>query len=164
MEIQKEIRKKSVKNIMLKIKNIKKIKDTELIAANIESGILKFTSEYVEANNLPFLIEDIYLQKIDELINLLDNNIIDNILNKKIDPKKIAFMKEEELNPSKFKKIKDKKKKISEIEDKDTSVNFYKCKKCGGNRTKIRELQVERGDEPYNIFITCLDCGYVEKQ
>ena len=38
------------------------------------------------------------------------------------------------------------------------------CKKCGGNRSKVKELQVDRGDEPTNIFITCLDCGHVEKQ
>ena len=41
---------------------------------------------------------------------------------------------------------------------KENLVNFYKYKKFGDNKTKIIELQVERGDEPYNIFITYLDC------
>ena len=172
MDIDKNIRKKNVKNIILKIRNIindNKInisKDTNIenISALIESGILKFSMEYTETNNTPFLLEPTYNEKTNNILQVINKHIIEAIINKLIEPKKLAFMRDRELNPNKFKKIKQKKNKISELKDKTGEVNLYTCKKCGGNRTKVKELQIERGDEPTNFFITCLDCGHVEKQ
>ena len=57
-----------------------------------------------------------------------------------------------------------KKKKEDDIINNPKSVSSYKCKNCGGKRTKIKEEQILRADEPATVIITCLDCGYVEKQ
>ena len=172
MLIENNIRKKNVKNIMNKIKlivdtnkiSLPKDFSNEKVSAMIESGCLKFSMEYTETNNVSFLIETIYNDKVDNIINSLNKYILNAIISNKIEPNQIALMKEEELNPKKFSEINKKKKKISELKENQGEVNMYTCKKCGGNRTKVKELQIERGDEPTNFFITCLDCGYVEKQ
>ena len=172
MYIEDNIRKKNVKNIMNKIKlivdtnklSLPKDFSNEKVSAMIESGCLKFSIEYTESNNVSFLIETIYNDKVDSIINILNKDIIDAIIKNTIEPKNLALMKEEELNPKKFSEINKKKQKISELKENQGEVNMYTCKKCGGKRTKVKEMQIERGDEPTNFFITCLDCGYVEKQ
>ena len=167
MEIEDYDRKKNVKNIILKIKDLKNNipKDKlENVAANIEVSVLNFSKEYVEANNLPYLLDSIYNDKLTNIMSLISLELIEEILKDNIPANKIAFMNDSDLNPKKFKEFFKKRKKIDEIKDNTTVVTAYKCKKCGGNRSKVKELQVDRGDEPTNIFITCLDCGHVEKQ
>ena len=159
-------RKKNVKNIMLKFEELgfKDRVKNEKEAANIEYSVLEFSKEYVETNNIEFMLEQVYNDKIEEFINLLSKELITKIFEKIIDSKKIAFMKEDELNPQKFSKVKSKKKKEDDIINNPKSVSSYKCKNCGGKRTKIKEEQILRADEPATVIITCLDCGYVEKQ
>ena len=172
MEIDSNIRKKNVKNIMIKFIDILKEnniykdnkKDIEEISALIESGILKFSIEYAEANNTPFLLESIYSDKVYNITSLFNLEVIESILNKIIEPKELAFFSEEDLNPKKFREFNKKKNKIKEIKDNQTTVSAYTCKKCKGNRTTTKEIQIQRGDEPTTFFIKCLDCGYVEKQ
>ena len=159
-------RKKNVKNIMLKFEELGFTHrvENEKEAANIEHSILEFSKEYVETNNIEFMLEQVYNEKIEEFINVISKELIIKIFNKIVDSKKIAFLKEEDLNPQKFNKIKSKKKKEDEIINNPKSVSSYKCKNCGGKRTKIKEEQILRADEPATVIITCLDCGYVEKQ
>ena len=35
----------------------------------------------------------------------------------------------------------------------------YKCKACGGTKTKTSEMQTRSADEPMTLYITCLNCG-----
>ena len=36
---------------------------------------------------------------------------------------------------------------------------MYKCKACGGTKTKQSEMQTRSADEPMTLYITCLNCG-----
>ena len=97
-----------------KIKREKILKDLSLKfntehARDIEQSIYIFSQNYADDNGTPFLLENIYSSKADEILNLLNNKnlmfIIQAIKKGNIDPKKIAFMKPAELNPDKFKDI-----------------------------------------------------------
>ena len=73
-------------------------------------------------------------------------------------------MAEQELNPNKFSKIRNKNKKIKEIKESKNTITVFECPKCKSRNSKVKELQLEIADEPYDIFIECLDCGHVVRQ
>ena len=153
-----------------KIKREKILKDLSLKfntehAKDIEQSIYIFSQKYADDNGTPFLLENIYGSKADEILNLLNNKnlmfIIQAIKKGNIDPKKIAFMKPAELNPDKFKDI-IKKKEVEEMRLNDKgSTSTFECKKCKKSKTSVVEKQVRSGDEPATLFITCLECGHV---
>ena len=134
-------------------------------AKDIEESIYKFSQNYADDNGTPFLLENIYDSKSDEILCILSNKnlmyIVQAIKKGNIDPKKIAFMKPADLNPEKFKDI-IKKKQVEEmrIEDKG-STSTFKCEKCKKNKCSVVEKQIRAGDEPATLFITCLECGNV---
>ena len=134
-------------------------------AKDIEQSIYIFSQKYADDNGTPFLLENIYDSKSDEILNILNDKnlmfIIQAIKKGNIDPKKIAFMKPVELNPEKFKEI-IKKKEVEEMRLKDKgSTSTFECKKCKKSKTSVVEKQVRAGDEPATLFITCLECGHV---
>ena len=80
---------KSCKLVETKSKNeIKKLID------DIEYSIYKFSKEYAEFNNTPYLIISIYENKsseiLDEILNQNSKYLLNALLNKTINPKKIA--------------------------------------------------------------------------
>ena len=134
-------------------------------AKDIEQSIYIFSQKYADDNNTPFLLENIYDSKSDEIMCILDNKnlmyIIQAIKKGNIDPKKLAFLKPAELNPSKFKDI-IKKKEVEEMRLKEKgSTSTFECKKCKKSKCSVVEKQVRSGDEPATLFITCLECGHV---
>ena len=135
------------------------------IAKDIEQSIYIFSQKYADDNGTPFLLENIYDSKADEILSILNDKnlmfIIQAIKKEDIDPKKIAFMKPSELNPGKFKEI-IKRKEVEEMRLKEKgSTSTFECKKCKKNKTSVVEKQVRSGDEPATLFITCLECGHV---
>lgn len=144
--------------------NIKK-KINSLIAKDIENSIYIFSEKYADDNGTPFLIDNIYDTKAEEVLCILNNNnlkyIIKGINENKIDPKKFAFLKPAELNPEKFSDI-IKKKQKEEMRMSDIGVSSaFECEKCKKNKCSIVEKQIRSGDEPATAFITCLECGHV---
>jgi DNA-directed RNA polymerase subunit M/transcription elongation factor TFIIS len=151
-------------NIDIRQKNIKifeKIISSKKNAENIENSIYNFTNEYIQINNLPFLIEEIYNNKINDIITFLKNNYSDKYVIDLIETKsdKIAFLTEAELAPEKYNEIL-KKKKIYNLKN-NVGSNAFECKKCKKKNTKITQKQTRSGDEPPSTFITCLECGNV---
>ena len=125
------------------------------IAIKVEEGIFNFSSEYSENNGTPFLLQQIYETKSEEIVKILEGKtlkfIIDSINNDKIKPERIAFMRKSELIPQlqKEKKVKEKK-----------GSNIFKCEKCKKRNTSITELQIQRADEPATQIVTCLECSH----
>lgn len=163
MEIDKDIRKK--KNKQLK-KSLKKFlgKKYNNIIEKIEKGIFEFSVNYSEVNNTPFLLENIYKTKFDEILCILTGNnqkyFIQSILNGKIKPYDIAFLKPDELNPDKYEDIK-KKKEIEEFKkNNEATTDAYKCSKCGKKKCTVTEKQTRSGDEPATVFVECVECGH----
>jgi DNA-directed RNA polymerase subunit M/transcription elongation factor TFIIS len=124
------------------------------VSKDVEEGIYKFSIEYAENNGTPFLSEQIYKTKGDEIIKILEGKtlqfIITSIKNNKINPKKIAYMRKSELVP-----ILDNDKNKLKIKGSD----IFECKKCKKRNVLIDEKQTRAADEPATQFITCLECG-----
>lgn len=155
MELSNDIRKDTIKKIS-KIFNKK-------ISEEIEDGIYDFSSQYAENQGTPFLIEQIYNDKLEEIICQFENkgnSLIDDIKKNKIDAKLIAHMKPQELNPEKYEKI-TKKKELEEYnKNNKASTDIFKCSKCKKRKCSITEKQVRAGDEPATTFVKCLECGH----
>ena len=134
------------------------------IALDVEQSIYIFSQKYADDNGTPFLLEEIYDSKVNEINNILNSKnlmfVIQAIKKGNIDPKKIAFMKPAELNPEKFKDIIKKEVEEMRLNDKG-STSTFECKKCKKSKTSVVEKQVRAGDEPATLFITCLECGHV---
>ena len=130
-------------------------------------SIYKFSEDYAESNNTPFLLENIYISKSEELYCLLNTNLqmsIKAINTKKIDPKTIANIRQNELNlllaNKQYVDIIKKRELNMMLSEKKGSTAF-ECKKCKKRKCSITEKQTRAADEPATQFITCLECGHV---
>lgn len=147
-------------------KNIKKISELldEKYAKKIEESVYNFSKEYTEDNETPFLLESVYSDKFNEIINLLINKksafLIQAIKSNKIDASKIANMRPDELNPDKYDKIL-KKKELEEFKKTNQATSsIYKCPKCKERKSTITQKQTRSADEPATLYIECKSCGY----
>ncbi len=139
-----------------------------IISKDFEESIYNFSLDYAENNNTPFLLENIYLSKADELFCLLTGNnlqkIIKAIKDGKIKPINIATMRQTELNlllsNKQFVDIIKKRELNMMLSEKKGSTAF-ECKKCKKRKCSITEKQTRAADEPATQFITCLECGHV---
>ena len=114
---------------------------------------------------MPFLLDSIYVDKFNEIYNLLLNNKSKFLINalelEKIDPSKIANMRPDELNPDKYKKI-IQKKELEDYKKKNIiTSSAYKCPKCGERKITVTERQTRAADEPTTIYKECNVCGYI---
>lgn len=137
-------------------------------ATNLEKGIYNYTIKYCIENNIlkqwqnkDFVL--IYLQKLKSIIfNLKNNEILNDIKNKKYKVHELAFMSHYEIRPDiwksliEIKKIKDENKFATRIE---ASTDDFKCNKCKSKKCSYYQLQTRSADEPMTTFVTCLDCG-----
>lgn len=154
MNLSKEIRDKERKKI-------KKLTSKKL-ADDIEESIYKYSEELAENNNTPFLLEGIYSTRSTEILTLIkdSNFILKAIKEKKIDPKRIAFLSPDELNPERYKEAKQKQEMEENTKKKQASTNAYTCPKCKARRSKVKQKQTRSADEPATTYVTCLECGY----
>ena len=147
-------------------KNIKKISEIieNKIAKEIEDSIYKFSKEYTEMNDLPYLLDSIYSDKFNEIFNLLINKkstfLIKALKEGKIDASKIALMRPDELNPEKYDTI-IKKKELEENKKKNQATSStHKCPKCKERNSTVTQKQTRAADEPATIYIECKTCGH----
>lgn len=129
----------------------------------IELSIYNFSIDYANLNDTPSLIEQIYESKSEEIINLLNDKeiyLFKAIKEGVIDVSKIGFMKPTELNPDKYNKIINKKKKEEDKINNQATSTVYTCKKCKKNKCQVTQRQTRSADEPATTFVTCIECGY----
>jgi transcription elongation factor S-II len=163
MEVTQKLRDESIKKISKIFAKKPKKKEKEL-ATKMEKSIYDFSYDYAENNNTPFLFQNIYETKVDEIICTLESDttksVVKALVSGKIDASKIAILKPEELNPEKYEKIL-KKKEIEEFKKKNKATsNAFKCSKCKKRKCEVVEKQIRAGDEPATVFVTCLECGH----
>lgn len=150
-----------------KIINQLKKKLNDKIAEEIEKSIYDFSIDYAESNGTPYLVESIYETKSDEILCQLNNKdsdyLVKGLQEKKIDGKKIAYMKQEELNPEKFENI-IKKREMEEYKKNNTSgSSVFTCVKCKKSNCQVTQKQLRAGDEPPTTIVICLECGHTFK-
>jgi len=150
------------------LKNLEKIVDDKKIAQQVEESIYQWSLEYIETNMIPeFMSDNIYQDKVNEIIQNLDTkfnpNLLKRIKSNKIDATKIAFAKPEELFPEKYEEILKKKAIEKAKKENQASSNLFKCPKCKARKSRVEQRQTRSGDEPVTTFVTCLECGNVMK-
>jgi DNA-directed RNA polymerase subunit M/transcription elongation factor TFIIS len=137
------------------------------IAKDIENSIYKYSKEYAEIQDTPYLLEQIYDDKANQILcqilNQESNYLTKALKDKKIDGSNIAFMKPEELDPEKYESI-IKKREMEEYKKNNTSgTSAFTCVKCKKSRCQVSQKQTRAGDEPPTTFVTCLECGHTFK-
>jgi len=141
------------------------------LSIKIEAGIFEYTLLYPYIKSIDeLLLSAIYNDSLNDIIQLFRQDssiynckIVDDILNKNINPQQLAFMSANELNPEKWEIFKTKRDRIEEKKHNMSTTDIYKCYKCGHNKCQITEKQTRSGDESMTTFITCKNCGNVWK-
>jgi DNA-directed RNA polymerase subunit M/transcription elongation factor TFIIS len=145
------------------VKEFSKILNNK-IAKEIEESIFAFAKEYTDTNETPFLIDLVYSDKFNEIIDLLNNKkstfLVEALKNGKIDGSKIATMRPDELNPDKYEKILKKKEEEEQKKKNQATSSIYKCPKCKEKKVTITQKQTRSADEPATLYIECKSCGH----
>ena len=150
------------------VKQINEIVKDEKISKEIEDSIHRWTEEYTESNMTPeFMFENFYNDKLSDILKNLDikynSFLLEAIKNKKIKSTDVAFLKPEEIFPEKFDSLLKKKKLEQAIKDNKATTDVFKCPKCKKRKSTIDQKQVRAGDEPMTTFVTCVECGHVQR-
>ena len=147
-------------HIELSFKNINNHFNKKITQEIIDS-IAEFTNTYVEVNESPYLINDIYNSKVSELLNLFDSSdyLKTMIENKTILPSNICLLKPYELDPDRYKNIIEKK-AYEHNKKSQKGANIFSCKKCHQSNCDVTQKQTRSADEPATTFVTCLECGF----
>lgn len=124
-----------------------------------------YCNEYAENNNCQFLLDEIIQTKVSFFQEIMtnDNFIKESIKNKTIDPSKICYMNQEDIEPSKYKQILEKRELEEYRKNNQATSNAFKCKKCGERRCQVTQKQTRSGDEPATTYVECMECGYTFK-
>ena len=145
----------------------------EALANNIEINIFNYTVNECKERNIvrkwdnKYFVQ-IYTDKFRSLynninpINDTNKKILDDIKNKEISTKNIAFMTHQELKPHLWKKLIDAKmERDNNIGKSDELVatDEFTCFKCKKNKCTFYQLQTRGADEPMTTFVSCLICG-----
>ena len=107
----------------------------------------------------------IYKDRLRSLYFNLNNTAIEflkDIRDGKIKMRDICKISHQEMNPSVWTKLIDKKlKRDKNIAEGDvrSATDEYKCYKCKKRKCTYYQLQTRSADEPMTTFITCLNCG-----
>ena len=144
------------------VDKIKKIINNKSKSEEIQKSVENFSINYAEENGTPFLLNDIYDTKINEIIHTLETNqdLVKNINENKINLAEIANLRPHELNPDKYEKIIKKKEEEDYKKNNQATTDLYKCPKCKKRKTIVTEKQTRAGDEPATVFVECKECGY----
>ena len=156
-----EFRANIQKRLYEKIKNKKMSKE-------LEEGIYEYSCK--EANMLKLIIRwdnpnftQLYIDRLRSIyVNLKNNKLLANLKKKELQPKVLAFMTHQEMNPELWEEYIEKKRKRDASKytnNMQASTDMFTCRKCKSKRCTYYELQTRSADEPATIFVTCLDCG-----
>jgi transcription elongation factor S-II len=152
-------------NIRKKIDNIL---HNEKNSLNLEKGIHNWALK--EATNRkvvkkwdnPYFAQ-LYLDRLRTIyFNLKKPELLEQIKNGEITPQTLAFMTHQEMDPSHWKELIERKTKRDASKfttNLQASTDMFTCKKCRSKKCTFYELQTRSADEPATIFVTCLDCG-----
>lgn len=148
------------------IEKINKILKNKTQSKKIENSIFDFSNNYAQDNNLQEIINNIYLHKLDDILNNIDNssNIKNNFLFKQIksnnlDLNNLASLPPKKLFPEKWKSIIDRIEYIEYKKKNMATTDIFKCNKCSKRKCTFYQLQTRSADEPMTTFVNCLVCS-----
>ena len=123
-----------------------------------EAGFRKIVKKW---ENPPFV--QLYVDRLRSLFTNLNNeDILKSIKNDELKVQAYAFMTHQEMIPSHWKELLEKKALLenSKFEtDLVANTDMFTCGKCKSKKCSYYTMQTRSADEPETIFISCLDCG-----
>ena len=135
------------------------------ISNKIEKSIYNFSKNFC-LNNKEFNIEDIYLDKITNILsNINTDNEIKNtyflkgILNGNINIDTICNLKPWQIFPEKWEKLINRNILIEEKKKNFSTTNIFKCNKCKKRKCSVYQKQTRSADEPMTTFVHCIVCS-----
>ena len=133
----------------------------DITLERVMEGLVEFTAKYIETNDCAFLVNDIFINKVTEIIDTMkkSNYLGDIITEGYILPEEIGYMKPHELCPERFKNIIEKK-AYEHKQKKNKGSNIFSCKKCKQSNCDVTQKQTRSADEPATTFVKCLECGF----
>lgn len=146
------------------INEINKIFKNNSISKKIETSIYNYSVDYTNTYNMSYLIDNIYNNKSDDILGYLNYNefLKSAILENKINPEQLAFLKSEELSPDLYESI-IKKRELEEYNKNNVKgSSVFTCSKCKKANCSITQKQMRAADEPPTVIVTCLECGNVQ--
>lgn len=128
-------------------------------------NLYNYCNEYAENNNCIFLLDEIVQTKISFFKEIMTKNdyLLNSIKDKKIDPSKLCYMNQEDIEPDKYKQILEKRELEEYRKNNQATSDAFKCKKCGERRCQVTQKQTRSGDEPATTFVECMECGFLFK-
>jgi len=101
----------------------------------------------------------------DIIFNLKRNKELkERMLSGSLPPEILVSMTNDELAS---KKLKDKRSQVKKYNmtahllnpyETEANTSEYKCEKCGSRKCIFKMVQMDRGDEPLEVFVTCISC------
>ena len=131
----------------------------------IEDSVYNFSSDYVEKNCVQEIIQDIYMNKLDDILANIDSSKLNNnyllnaILKNEIDLNDIANLQPHHLFPENWKKIIDRRVLIEDKKKNMSTTDIFECRKCNKRKCSVYQMQTRSADEPMTTFVNCLTCG-----
>ena len=131
----------------------------------IEDSVYNFSNDYVQKNSVEEIIEDIYLNKLDDILANIDSSKLNNtyllnaILHNEINLNDIANLQPHHLFPDKWKKIIDRRILIEDKKKNMSTTDIFECRKCNKRKCSVYQMQTRSADEPMTTFVNCLTCG-----
>jgi len=127
----------------------------------VMEGLVEFALKYIDTNDCAFLINDIFTNKVDELITVMkDSDYLGEMISSGyVLPEELGYMKPHELCPEKYKSIIEKK-AYEHNQKKNKGSNIFSCKKCKQSNCEVTQKQTRAADEPATTFVKCLECGF----
>lgn len=137
-------------------------------AINLEKGIFNSAlSEATEKNVVkkwdnPHFVR-IYIDRLRSIwMNMQRPEVAKLVTTGKVKPHIIATMTHQELLPTRWEKLIQKKKDRDEeryAPKLEANTDSYTCRKCGSKECSYYQLQTRSADEPMTTFVTCISCG-----
>lgn len=160
-------------------RKLKSVIEDESISRNIEKGIYNQCLKICDEKNItkrwtnPYF-EKLYISKVRKYYShLYDKSYVKNeglkkrLLEKSVEPQKIADLSDYDLYPEAWKDLLDMKARQDKIKYEmkpEAMTDVFKCHRCGSRSCSYYEVQTRSADEPMTQFINCLECGNRWKQ
>jgi len=125
-------------------------------------GIIKYVDNYISDNRLPIIIKPTI---INDKFNDIKYNIINSSLllgkikTKDINVYMLPWFEPHKLDNKYWQVHIDKINKNKDTKEKMSTINVFKCKKCGEMKCTSYQLQTRSIDEPMTTYINCKVCG-----
>jgi DNA-directed RNA polymerase subunit M/transcription elongation factor TFIIS len=158
----------------LVIKNYAEILGSDVLAKEIEGGVMKKTIEFcLEKNIIPHFMNQIFvkLYKCNAIMNYSHMRQFEHIrrrlLSGDLKGWELPYLSHYEINPEGWRNLQEMQDRREEKQlegNKALATDQFKCRACGKRECTYYQMQTRSADEPMTTFINCMNCGNRWKQ